>query len=154
MGFRIKKKGLPAVPTAALPDIIFILLFFFMVTTKMRKTDLKVITNLPEITQLQKLDETLQKVDIYIGFPKEVAKFGEEPVIQVNDKFIEPKQLRQFIAEEISKMPLAKQSKNNLVVSLKVDEEVKMGIVTDVKQELREMGVRTINYNSVKKTKI
>lgn len=120
----------------------------------MRKTDLKVVTNLPEITQLQKLDETLQKVDIYIGFPKEVAKFGEEPVIQVNDKFIEPKQLRQFIAEEISKMPLAKQSKNNLVVSLKVDEEVKMGIVTDVKQELREMGVRTINFNSVKKTDI
>ena len=151
--FRKRKKGSPQISTASLPDIIFILLFFFMVTTKVRKTDLKVETKVPKITQLQKLDETLEQVDIYIGVPVDEATFGSEPVIQVNDKFITPDQLRQFISEEIAKLPITKRSKNNLIISLKVDEEVQMGLVTDVKQELREMGVLKVNYTSAKETK-
>lgn len=152
--FRKRKKGSPAISTASLPDIIFILLFFFMVTTKVRKTDLKVETQIPKITQLQKLDETLEQVDIYIGVPVDEETFGTEPVIQVNDKFITSDQLRQFISEEIAKLPITKRSKNNLVISLKVDEEVQMGLVTDVKQELRDMGVLKVNYTSAKKTDI
>ncbi len=152
--FRKRKKGSPSISTASLPDIIFILLFFFMVTTKVRKTDLKVEAKLPKISQLQKLDETLEQVDIYIGVPVDEETFGTEPVIQVNDKFITSDQLRQFISEEIAKLPITKRSKNNLVISLKVDEEVQMGLVTDVKQELRDMGVLKVNYTSAKKTDI
>jgi biopolymer transport protein ExbD len=133
------------IPMEALPDIIFILLFFFMVTTKMRKTNVMVDNKVPSVTQLQKLDRTLEKAFLYIGKPLD-ASMGKEPRIQVNDQFITPNDIPRFINEELAKLPPAKKNKSNLIVVLNVDSEAKMGMISDVKQQLREVDTRRISY--------
>ena len=139
-----------SIPMEALPDIIFILLFFFMVTTKMRKTNVMVENKLPSVTQIQKLDRTLEKAFLYIGKPTD-ATLGKEPRIQANDQFITPNNIPRFINEELAKLPIAKRSKTNLIVVLNVDEDAKMGLISDVKQQLREVDTRRISY--IAKTK-
>jgi len=54
-----KKKGgeLPAISTASLPDIVFMLLFFFMVATVMRDSTLMIVNKLPAADQIEKLDK-------------------------------------------------------------------------------------------------
>lgn len=144
------KGGTPAISTASLPDIVFMLLFFFMVTTTMREVDLKVKVHMPEATQSKKLEKKSLVSVIYIGTPrpKYQKAFGTEPKVQLNDKFANVSDIRQFIeseraARDESEAPL-------LTTSLKVDEDCKMGIVTDVKQELREVQALKINYSSRK----
>lgn len=149
--FKKKSNVSQEIPTSALPDIIFILLFFFMVTTKMRKTDPKVEIMLPEVTQLQELDETKEALDVYIGYPKDASTFGSEPVIQVNEKFIQPKEIHQVLAQTLAKMPITRRSKNNIIVNIRVHEDIAMGLVIDLKQELRKSSIRNVNFTSVKK---
>lgn len=133
------------IPTSALPDIIFILLFFFMVTTKMRQTNVLVENKLPSASQLQKLDRKLENAYMYIGKPKDET-LGKEPKIQVNDQFITPNDIPRFVNEELAKMPITKKNKSNLNVVLNIDSEAKMGLITDVKQQLREVDTRRISY--------
>lgn len=148
--FKKKPAKKPEIPTSALPDIIFILLFFFMVTTKMRKADPKVDIQLPDVTQIQDLDETKEALDIYIGKPKDRSRFGDEPIIQVKEKFIAPNEIHQIIAETLAGMPVTRRSKNNIVVHIRVDEETTMGLVTDLKEELRKSSVLNVHYTSNK----
>ena len=143
--FKKKVATSQSIPMEALPDIIFILLFFFMVTTKMRKTNVMVDNKLPSATQLQKLDRKLEKSYLYIGKPKDAA-LGKEAKIQANDQFITPDDIPRFINEELAKMPLAKKNKSNLIVVLNIDGEAKMGMISDVKQQLREVDTRRITY--------
>lgn len=150
--FRKKGKGeLPAVSTASLPDIVFMLLFFFMVTTVMREVDLKVKISRPEATEIQKLEQKALVHYIYIGEPFESEKYGTEPKIQIADDFAEISDIQPSVIE-------FRESKNEAEVpkitySLKVDKEAKMGIVTDVKQELREVYALKINYSTMERTK-
>lgn len=135
-----------AISTASLPDIIFMLLFFFMVTTTMRETTLFVKVTVPEATEVQKLEKKALVSYIYIGKPLQAAVYGSEPRIQLNDSFAKLNEISEFIASE-------KESKNEadrpfLTTSLKIDQETKMGIVTDVKQELRKANALRINYSS------
>jgi len=148
-----KGKSTPAISTASLPDIIFMLLFFFMVTTVMREVELKIRVRVPQATELKKLEKKSLVSYIYIGKPlKKYQKiFGTEPRIQLNDAFAEVSDIQQFILKE-------RESRNEkevplMTTSLKVDEEVKMGIVTDVKQELRKVNALKINYSSKKRDK-
>src|SRR5690606_39997439 len=83
--FKKKAKSNPEIPTSALPDIIFMLLFFFMVTTVLRETDLLVEQKIPQAEQLTKLERKSLVSYIYIGKPKSPEKYGTEPRIQVND---------------------------------------------------------------------
>lgn len=145
--FGKKEKSLPAISTASLPDIVFMLLFFFMVTTKLRETDVLVNVVLPSATQLQKLENKNLVSYIFIGSPKESNKYGREPRIQINDVLIAPEQIPDLIAQERSK--LKENEKDDLVISLKVDRNAKVGILTDVKQQLREADARQINYATV-----
>lgn len=135
------------IPTAALPDIIFMLLFFFMVTTVMRETELLVEQKLPRATQLNKIERKSLVSYIYIGPPKNAATFGTEPKIQVNDVFITPKDIVQFVNTEKDK--LSEVERDQITMSLKVDTEAKMGIVADVQQELREANARKVLYSSL-----
>ncbi len=144
------KKETPAVSTAALPDIVFMLLFFFMVSTVMRETDLKIVVKVPEATQLKKLEKKSLVSYIYIGEPKKQyrEKLGTEPRIQLNDQFSTAADIDAFITSEREKhdekeIPL-------LWTSLKVDKKCKMGIVTDVKQALRDCQALKINYSARK----
>lgn len=143
-----KSKAEPGISTASLPDIVFMLLFFFMVSTVMREQDLLVEVSIPQATQLQKLEDKSLVSYIYIGDPKEEQKFGSQPRIQVNDVFLVSEEIPTFIAQERANLP--EQQREKITVSLKVDRGVKMGIVTDVKLQLREADARKINYASVK----
>ncbi|MFH6984314.1 biopolymer transporter ExbD [Marinoscillum sp. 108] len=140
------------IPTAALPDIIFMLLFFFMVTTVMRETDIMVKQQLPRATQLTKIERKSLVSYIYIGEPKNTAQYGNEPKIQTNDVFVEANEIVQFVSQEKDK--LSEVERDQITMSMKVDVEVKMGIVSDVQQELREANARKVLYSSVKKAEI
>lgn len=148
--FKKEKSGdLPAISTASMPDIIFMLLFFFMVTTTMREVTLKVRNKMPEATEVQKLEKKALVSFIYIGPPTQSRLYGTESRIQLNDSFRTVADIAEFIYME-------REARNEadrplLTTSLKVDKEVKMGVVTDVKQELRKVGAFKINYSTRKK---
>lgn len=134
--------------TASLPDIIFMLLFFFMVTTTMRETQLFVKNKLPKATEIQKLQRKSLVSFIYIGPPLQEKVFGTEPRIQLNDQFGTLDEIASFIESERLARPEAERPL--MVTSLKIDSETKMGIVTDVKQELRKVGALNINYSTIR----
>jgi biopolymer transport protein ExbD len=144
--FKKEAKSDPEIPTAALPDIIFMLLFFFMVTTVMRETDIMVKQMLPKATQLSKLERKSLVSYIYIGEPKKADMFGSEPKIQVNDVFIDIDDIILFVSQEKDK--LSEAERDQITISMKVDIEAKMGLVSDVQQELRQANARKLLYSS------
>ncbi|QQS49936.1 MAG: biopolymer transporter ExbD [Bacteroidota bacterium] len=147
---RFKQRGknkVQALSTASLPDIVFMLLFFFMVTTTMKQNNPLVKVHAPVANQIKKLDNKSLVSYIYIGLPTN-SKFGKLPRIQLNDAFAEPEQIREFIAAERERLSESDQPK--MTVSLKVDRDVEMGIVTDIKQELRKASALKINYSTAK----
>ena len=145
--FKKKTKASQEIPTSALPDIIFMLLFFFMVTTVLRETELLVDNRLPSATQLQKLEKKSLISYIYIGKPRDIEKYGEEPRIQANDVLISPKEIPNFVLQEKAKLDEVERDK--ITMSLKVDREAKMGIISDVRQQLREANALKVNYSSI-----
>ena len=147
--FKKKKSGeLPAVNTASLPDIVFMLLFFFMVATVMRQNTLMIENKLPFADQVEKLDRKELVMYIYAGkpSPRYEQKFGSEARIQLNDKFADVKDIQKFIYAE-------RETKREelipyLTTALKVDVETNMGLVSDIKQELRKAEALKINYTT------
>ena len=145
--FKTKKgKGSPGINTSSLPDIIFMLLFFFMVTTVMREVSLKVKLKLPQATEIQKLDKKSLVSYIYIGPPVKSKLYGTNSRIQLNDTFANIGDIQEFVAKEREDRDEA--DRKFITTSLKVDGLTKMGIVTDVKQELRKAGALKINYST------
>ncbi len=153
---RFKKEGgkeLPELNTASMSDIVFMFLFFFMVISTMRETSLFVVINIPKASEVQKLEKKALVSSINIGKPNQnyIKKLGPEPRIQLNDQFAETSEISEFVESE-------KQRRNDvdrtmITWSLKVDENVKMGVVTDVKQELRKANAFKVNYASRKDIK-
>lgn len=144
---RFKKEGkkeIPAINTGSMSDIIFMFLFFFMVITNMREATLFVRVLPPQATEIQKLEKKSLASSIYVGQPIKTAMFGTEPRIQLNDQFAEVKDIREFIEKE--RAARNEFDRPLLSSTLKVDGEVKMGIVTDIKQELRQVGAFKITY--------
>jgi biopolymer transport protein ExbD len=135
-----------AINTASLPDIVFMLLFFFMTVTVLREVELKINVNLPDATEGKKLEKKSLASFIYIGTPVEQlrATFGTEPKIQLNDTFREVADIQDFIAQERESMDEADQAK--MLVSLKIDRSTQMGVVIDVKQALRVANALKIMY--------
>ncbi|MDG1135962.1 MAG: biopolymer transporter ExbD, partial [Bacteroidales bacterium] len=129
-------------------DIIFMLLFFFMVTTVMREVSLKVKLKLPEATEIQKLERKSLVSYIYIGPPVKSALYGTNSRIQLNDTFATVDDIQEFVAKEREDRDEA--DRKFITTSLKIDGITKMGIVTDVKQELRKAGALKINYSTRK----
>ena len=147
--FNKKNKGeIPAVNTASLPDIVFMLLFFFMVATVMRDNELKIQNQLPAANQVEKLDKKELIMYIYAGKPNYgyQSQFGTEARIQLNDKFAEVSDIPAFIYSE--RESKREELRNFLTTSLKVDKETNMGIVGDIKQELRKVNALKINYTT------
>ena len=145
---KFKKKkdgGLAPINTASLPDIVFMLLFFFMVATEMRPDTLMVQNALPVADQIEKLDKKYPISYVYIGKPSSgYEKFGTEARIQLNDKYADVSEIGAFIGQE--RNLLREELIPKLTVSLKVDKKANMGIVGDVKQELRKVNALKINY--------
>jgi biopolymer transport protein ExbD len=148
--FKKKKSGaLPAVNTASLPDIVFMLLFFFMVATVMRDDELQIENRLPQANQVEKLAEKKKIVTIYIGKPNPNFKkqFGISEVIQLGDKISPVSDVQTFVNTKRNGMD--EDDKDSMTVSLKVDQNAQVGILTDVKQELREAMALKISYTSI-----
>ncbi|GLU42777.1 biopolymer transporter ExbD [Allomuricauda sp. NBRC 101325] len=147
--FKNQTRHVPAISTASLPDIVFMLLFFFMTVTTMKDTDLFVENQLPSASEVSKLDKKDRVIQIYVGKPKAelLSRYGTEPLIQVGEKIVQMDALRTYLLEEISKRP--EELRNYLTVSLKADKEVKVGIVTDIKKELQQLNLLKINYTSI-----
>lgn len=147
--FRKKTSGsTPAISTASLPDIIFMLLFFFMVTTVMRETTLLVDLSMPNASESKKIQRKNLVSYIYIGKPTKRLRsvYGNEPRLQLNDSFAEIEDLQEFIAAE--REARSEEEAKALINSIKSDADTKMGIITDVKQELRKAQSYKINYST------
>ena len=134
--FKKKVNAKQEIPTSSMPDVVFMLLFFFMVTTKMRETSINVEQKMPQATQLKKLAKKSLVSYLYIGTPKKIDEFGKEPKIQANDVFIETKNIIQWVNAEKSKQDEV--DRDALTISLKVDVEAKRGLIADVETELRK----------------
>lgn len=131
----------PGFTTASLPDIVFMLLIFFMVTTVLREQDIKVRTQLPEAEALTKIEQKRLISKIHIGPLKKGENQGET-AIQIDDALIENRRaIRQIMYNKL-------QSEPRLIASLKVDVGSEMEVVNEVQQELREAGALRINYAS------
>ena len=143
-------KGLPAISTASLPDVIFMILFFFMVSTTMRDQEVLVRFKLPEASEVQKLEKKNLVSYINIGqpTPSMQAKYGTATQIQFNDSYKTAKDIGDFIAAERDQLNEADRSQ--MTVCIKSDQFTKMGMITDVKQELRRANALKISYAATK----
>ena len=147
--FNKKKDGdLPAVSTASLPDIVFMLLFFFMTVTVMKDSSLMVQNTLPNASEVKKLEKKDRVLYIYVGKPtREYQKvFGTEPKIQLNDKFANVSEVGDFILMERAKK--SQELQNVLTTALKVDKGANMGLISDIKLELRKVNALKVNYTT------
>lgn len=145
-----KREDAPGISTASMSDIVFMLLFFFMVTTQLRETENLVQVNTPEASEVVKLARKDLNSYINIGPPVRAlqAQYGTEPRIQLNDAFRTTSDIRDFIAAERESRSEA--DRQFMTVTIRADESVRMGIVTDVKQELRRCSALNIMYSAKK----
>jgi biopolymer transport protein ExbD len=151
---RIRKKksgGTPAMSTASLPDIVFMLLFFFMVTTTMREVDLKVNVSKPKATEIQKLERKDLVAYIYVGTPKNTATYGSEPRVQLDDQLATTEDIGSFVV--VKREEINEKERPLMTVSIKSDIKVRMGLIGDIKQELRKAQALKINYSTNPTTK-
>ena len=144
------KKEVPGITSSSLSDIVFMLLFFFMVTTQFRDSENMVVVRIPEASEVVKLERKDLNSYINIGTPIPAlqGQYGTEPRIQLNGSFRTTEDIRNFIASE-------RESKNEadrqfMTVSIRADESIRMGIITDVKQELRRCSALKIMYSARK----
>ncbi len=144
MSSHFKKKSAKSkqdIPTASLPDIIFMLLIFFMVTTVLRETEVQVRTTLPRAEAIQKIEQKRLVSYVYIG-PLKTGQNRGATAIQIDDALIDDvNNVRTIMYRKLVEQP-------KLIVSLRVDQTSEMGMVMDVQQELREAGTLRINYSS------
>lgn len=122
-----------SIPTASLPDIIFMLLIFFMVSTVLREFDVKVSYTLPTAKQIEKIDN--KRLISYIWV-------GKDGRVQVDDNLVTIPEIQSIAARKRQAIP-------NVIISLRIDEGSKMGIVTDIQQQLRKGDALRINYSAL-----
>ena len=141
-------REMPALNTSSLPDMIFAILFFFMVTTTMREVTLMVKIRTPVASEVQKLEKKSLVTFIYVGKPTAEfrKKLGNESRIQLNDSYAEVAEIQDYIIGERASMK--EEDQPMMTVSLKVDQDTKMGIVTDIKEALRKAYALKINYSA------
>ena len=148
--FRQTQREVPGLNMAAMPDLIFTVLFFFMIVTHMREVKPMVRYQVPQGTEVEKARKA-GMVYLFIGKPVNAQgePMGDEWRIQVNDRYVELDELGQAIAAERAAM--SEDDRQHMVVSIRADRNTEMGIISDVKQELRKAGALNINYSAVKK---
>ncbi len=148
-----KKSGKtdPEISTASLPDIIFMLLFFFMMVTVMRDATQKVTVVTPYATELTKLEKKSLVNYLLIGRPMEQykAQYGTKPRLQLGDKFARLDEIPLFLEKHRATVP--EKQRPAITSSLKIDGDVTMGIVADVKTVLRKANQLKVNYSAKKR---
>ncbi len=149
---RNDKREMPALNTSSLPDIIFMLLFFFMSVTSMKEVTYKVQFTTPSATELTKLEKKSLVRYIYVGTPTaEFRKqYGAETRIQLDDAFADKREIGDFINNE--RFAMNEQDRGLMTVSIKADKETRMGVISDIKQELRRVSALKISYAATQRT--
>lgn len=148
---RSRRREVPGLNTASLPDLIFTVLFFFMIVTHMQKVAVKVQYRTPQGTELTRLAKKTAVTYIYIGVPTaDLQKaYGHGTRIQLNDKFASPADVADYVSAERERM--SPEDQQQMTVSIKADRGTHMGIISDVKQSLRQAKAYRINYSAVEK---
>ncbi len=149
-GFKKREsREMPAMNTSSLPDLIFTILFFFMIVTTMREVTLKVKFTIPQGTELEKLTKKSVVSYIYVGPPTDQlrAQMGSGTRIQLNDRYAEPREVMDFVAQERQGMT----NQAEQIISIKADTRTQMGIITDIKEVLRKSWALRINYSSTRR---
>ena len=148
-----KAKETPALNMGSMSDIIFMLLFFFMVITTMRESSLYVKIQPPQGTEVTKLQKKslVSYINVGVPQPEHQKKYGTEPRIQLNDAISEVSDIVRFVEEERDQRP--EDQRPFITTAIKADKQVKMGMVSDIKQELRQAGALKIFYNATKGSK-
>ena len=149
-GFKKKEsREMPEMNTSSLPDLIFTILFFFMIVTTMREVTLQVKLTVPQGTELEKLEKKSAVSYIYVGPPTDAlrAQMGSSTRIQLNDRYAEPREVMDFVAQE--RQGMANQA--DQVISIKADSKTQMGIITDIKEVLRKSWALRINYSATRR---
>ena len=141
-----EKREMPEMNTSSLPDLIFTILFFFMIVTTMREVTLKVKFTTPQGTELEKLGKKSTVSFIYIGPPTDAlrAQMGSGTRIQLNDRYAEAREVMDFVAQERQGMT----NQAEQTISIKADVRTQMGYITDVKEVLRKSWALRINYSA------
>mgnify|MGYP003437637180 FL=1 len=142
-----EKRGMPELNTSSLPDLVFSILFFFMCITHMREDNPLVYVNTPRADQVVKLENKSLVTTVLVGRPKD-KKYGVESRIQFNDDFLELENVVPKMTQARQSMKEADQPK--MQVSLKIDKDTKMGIVTELKTQLRKAQTLKISYSAKK----
>ncbi len=149
-GFKKREsREMPAMNTSSLPDLIFTILFFFMIVTTMREVTLKVKFTVPQGTELEKLAKKSVVSFIYVGPPTDAlrAQMGSSTRIQLNDRYAEPREVMDFVAQERQGMT----NQAEQIISIKADTRTQMGIITDIKEVLRKSWALRINYSATRR---
>lgn len=123
------------IPTTSMPDIVFMLLMFFMCVTTMREVDVLVNFKLPEAKAIEKIESKRLVSYIWVGKDKKM---------QINDSLVKLEEVQNIMYEK-------KQSLPEIIVSLRVDQGTDMGLVTDIQQALRKAYCLRINYSAMVK---
>ena len=144
---RKKHRSVPGLNMASMPDLIFTVLFFFMIVTHMRNETVKVKLQVPQGTEVTKSSNKFSTINIYIGR----NNYGDTQ-IQVNDRMCSLEQVGTLVQN--FKSNLSEESQENLIINLRADRNTDMGIVNDLKKELRNVGALTIRYSATEKAKV
>ena len=124
------------IPTSSMPDIIFMLLLFFMVATTLKEYDILVQFTLPEAEAIEKIENKRLVTYIWVG---------RDGRIQLDDNIVQLEDIGDIMYQKRVAIP-------NVIVSFRVDKDSDMGIVTDIQQVIRKVDARRINYSSLLKT--
>ena len=131
MNFSRKTQLSSEIPTSSMPDIIFMLLIFFMVTTVLREYS-GLPVNIPKAEKIEKLKGKRHTAHIWVS---------KEGLVSINDRL--------FAVQDVAKIMYEKRvSDPQLIVSLKADEEAKMELISSIHEELRKADALKLNYST------
>ena len=138
--FHQSRRSVPSLNVASMPDLIFTVLFFFMIVTHMRSDEVKVRLEVPQGSEVQKLANKQAVVNVYIGRQDDAWH------VQLNNEVVLPTDIPARI-EDI-RGGLSEENQQRLTVSLRVDKKAPMGLVSEVKRNLQQAYALKINYNA------
>lgn len=147
--FKRNRHEVPNLNTAALPDLVFTVLFFFMIVTHMRDTDVKVSVQLPDATMIEKTVRKSSIVNMYVGKPLAgISRSGSDDdfCIQINDRIVDIQSIASAIKDERDMM--SQDDAEMLTVKLHADRTTPMHIVNSIKNELKKSNVKNVFYTS------
>lgn len=145
---RINKRSTssPEISTASMPDIVFLLLFFFMVTATIKTKDEQLKLKVPEAQAVTQVKKKFLIRELNIGFPKN-AKLGIAPRISADDKLLALNEIGNWVHNQ--KASLGEAYKDQMIVLIKADVNVEMGLIGDVQQELRKHQARKVLFRTL-----